>query len=40
MPGVSIGEGSVIGANAVVTHSIPDRCVAAGVPARVIKTIH
>ena len=39
MPGVSIGEESVIGANAVVTHSIPARCIAAGVPAKVIKYI-
>ena len=39
MPGVSIGEESVIGANAVVTHSIPAHCIAAGVPAKVIKYI-
>ena len=37
VPGVSIGEGTVIGANAVVTHNIPDCCIAAGVPAKVIK---
>lgn len=36
-PGVTIGKHCVIGANAVVTHDIPDYCVAAGVPARVIK---
>lgn len=35
--GITIGEHSVIGANAVVTHDIPPYCVAAGVPARVIK---
>lgn len=35
---VSIGDGCIIGANSVVTHSIPAGCVAAGVPARVIKT--
>lgn len=40
MPGVSIGEGSVIGANAVVTHNIPDCCIAAGVPAKVIKSMN
>jgi acetyltransferase-like isoleucine patch superfamily enzyme len=37
-PGVSIGEGSVIGTRAVVTRDIPANCVAAGVPARVIRT--
>lgn len=39
MPGVTIGDGAVIGSNAVVTHSIPKNCVAAGVPAKVIKSI-
>ncbi|RLB01027.1 MAG: hypothetical protein DRG37_00965 [Deltaproteobacteria bacterium] len=35
--GVEIGEHSVIGANAVVTHDIPAYSVAVGVPARVVK---
>lgn len=35
---VTIGEGCVIGAGAVVTHDIPPYSVAAGVPARVIKS--
>jgi len=34
---VVIGDHSVIGANAVVTKSIPSHCVAAGVPAKIIK---
>lgn len=34
---VSIGKHCVIGANSVVTHNIPDYCVAAGIPAKVIK---
>lgn len=38
MPGVTIGDGCVIGAGAVVTHDIPPYSVAAGVPARVIKS--
>lgn len=38
MPGVTIGKGAVIGAGSVVTRDIPDYCVAAGVPAKVIKT--
>jgi acetyltransferase-like isoleucine patch superfamily enzyme len=39
LPGATIGRHVVIGANSVVTGTIPDNCVAAGVPARVIKTI-
>ena len=34
---VTIGRGSVVGANSVVTKSIPDYCVAAGVPEKKIK---
>lgn len=37
LPGVKLGDGCVIGANAVVTHDIPPYSVAAGVPAEVIK---
>ncbi len=37
LPGVTIGEGAVIGANSVVTHDIPPWSVAVGSPARVIK---
>jgi acetyltransferase-like isoleucine patch superfamily enzyme len=36
LPGVTIGDNAVIGANAVVTHDIPDFAVAVGVPARAI----
>lgn len=35
--GASVGKHSVIGANSVVTHNIPDYCVAVGSPARIIK---
>ena len=35
--GASVGKNSVIGANSVVTHDIPDYCVAVGAPARVVK---
>jgi acetyltransferase-like isoleucine patch superfamily enzyme len=35
-PGVTIGKGSVIGANAVVTQDVPPYSVVAGVPGRVI----
>ena len=37
--GVTIGERCVIGANSVVTSDIPPYSVAAGVPARVLRTI-
>lgn len=38
LKGVTIGENAVIGAGSVVTKDIPADCVAAGVPARVIRT--
>ena len=34
---VTIGNNVVIGANSVVTKNIPDNCVAAGTPAKIIK---
>ena len=37
LPGVTIGELSIIGANSVVTKDIPARCIAVGNPARVIR---
>ncbi len=38
MPGVHIGEETVIGSGAVVTKDVPAHCIAAGNPAKVIKT--
>ncbi len=39
LPGVTIGENSVVGAGAIVTKDVPDNSVAVGNPAKVIKTI-
>ena len=39
LPGVSIGDNSVIGAGSVVTKDIPANAVAAGVPCRVLRPI-
>lgn len=39
LPGVTIGNNVIIGANSTVTHDIPNNCVAAGSPARVICTL-
>lgn len=37
LPGVTIGDGCVIGANSVVNKSIKDYSIVAGVPAKTIK---
>lgn len=37
LPGVTIGENSVIGAGAVVIDNIPANCLAVGVPAKPVK---
>ena len=37
LPGADIGRHVVVGANSVVTGALPDHCVAAGNPARVVK---
>ncbi|MDD5448572.1 MAG: acyltransferase [Actinomycetota bacterium] len=37
LKGVTIGDGAVVGAGSVVTKDIPEYCIAAGVPARVLK---
>lgn len=39
LPGVTVGCHSVVAAGAVVTADVPDGCVVAGVPARIIKRI-
>jgi acetyltransferase-like isoleucine patch superfamily enzyme len=39
LPGIEVGEESVVGAGAVVRHDVPARAVVMGVPARVVRTI-
>lgn len=37
LKGVTIGDGAIIAAGSVVTRNIPEKCLAGGVPAKVIK---
>ncbi len=39
MPGVRIGSNVIVGCSSVVTHDIPDNSVAAGVPARILRSL-
>lgn len=39
LPGVTIGDHSTVGAGSVVTKSIPENCLAAGNPCRIIRKI-
>lgn len=39
MPGVTIGQNAIIGANAVVTKDVPDNAVMGGIPAKLIRMI-
>lgn len=39
LPGVTIGNNSVVGAGSIVTKNVPDRVVVAGNPAKIIKKL-
>ncbi len=39
LPGVTVGENSIIAAEAVVNKDVPDNSVVAGIPAKVVKTL-
>lgn len=39
MPGVTVGEGAIVGARSVVTHDVPAWTIVAGSPAKVIKEL-
>lgn len=39
MPGVTIGDGAIVGARSLVTKDIPPYTIATGMPAKVLKTI-
>ena len=39
LKGVTVGEGSIVAAHAVVTKDVPPYCIAAGNPARVVKRL-
>jgi acetyltransferase-like isoleucine patch superfamily enzyme len=38
LPGVRIGANAIVGAGSVVTHDVPDYAIAAGVPARILRS--
>jgi acetyltransferase-like isoleucine patch superfamily enzyme len=38
LPGVKIGNHSIVGTGAIVTKDVPEKCIVAGVPAKVVRT--
>jgi acetyltransferase-like isoleucine patch superfamily enzyme len=39
LQGVTIGDGAIVGANAVVTKDVPQNTIVAGIPAKIIRKI-
>ena len=39
LPGVTIGKNAIVGAGAVVTKDVPDNCIVAGVPAKLVREL-
>ena len=37
MPGITIGDGAIVGAGSVVVHDVPKGAVVAGNPAKILK---
>ena len=37
LKGVTIGDGAIVAAGAIVTKDVPSRCIAAGIPAKVVR---
>ncbi|MDM1033760.1 acetyltransferase [Myroides odoratimimus] len=37
LPGINVGSNVIVGAGAIVTKDVPDNCIVAGIPARIIK---
>ncbi len=39
LPGITIGRGSIVAAGAIVTSNVPEMCVVAGVPAKIVRRL-